>query len=311
MSVLEPQSDDLSLQQQAVEAIEQLITVQDLVRWSVSRMAEAGIYFGHGTDNPQDESVLLVTHALGLPWNQADQWRDCRLTRSERETVVSLLVTRIEQRVPAPYLVGEAWFCGLPYLVDERVLIPRSPIAELIETNFQPWLQHQPKRIIDLCTGSGCIGIACAMQFPDAQVELLDISFDALAVAEKNIQRLEVHDRVVALQSDLFSAAHGRYDLIVSNPPYVDADDMACLPDEFHHEPELALAAGNDGLDLVRIMLKQARDHLTDDGVLVVEVGNSWPALADAYPQLPFQWQEFERGGHGVFVLHAKDLDAL
>ncbi|UTW50097.1 50S ribosomal protein L3 N(5)-glutamine methyltransferase [Bacterioplanoides sp. SCSIO 12839] len=274
-------------------------------------MAEAGIYFGHGTDNPQDESVLLVTHALGLPWNQADQWRDCRLTRSERETVVSLLVTRIEQRVPAPYLVGEAWFCGLPYLVDERVLIPRSPIAELIETNFQPWLQHQPKRIMDLCTGSGCIGIACAMQFPDAQVELLDISFDALAVAEENIQRLEVHDRVVALQSDLFSAAHGRYDLIVSNPPYVDADDMACLPDEFHHEPELALAAGNDGLDLVRIMLKQACDHLTDDGVLVVEVGNSWPALADAYPQLPFQWQEFERGGHGVFVLHAKDLDAL
>lgn len=311
MSVLEPQSDDLSLQQQAVEAIEQLLTVQDLVRWSVSRMAEAGIYFGHGTDNPQDESVLLVTHALGLPWNQADQWRDCRLTHSERETVVSLLVTRIEQRVPAPYLVGEAWFCGLPYLVDERVLIPRSPIAELIETNFQPWLQHQPKRIMDLCTGSGCIGIACAMQFPDAQVELLDISFDALAVAEENIQRLEVHDRVVALQSDLFSAAHGRYDLIVSNPPYVDADDMACLPDEFHHEPELALAAGNDGLDLVRIMLKQARDHLTDDGVLVVEVGNSWPALADAYPQLPFQWQEFERGGHGVFVLHAKDLDAL
>lgn len=311
MPVLEPQSDDLSLQQQAVEAIEQLLTVQDLVRWSVSRMAEAGIYFGHGTDNPQDESVLLVTHALGLPWNQADQWRDCRLTRSERESVLSLVVTRIEQRVPAPYLVGEAWFCGLPYLVDERVLIPRSPIAELIETNFQPWLQHQPKRIMDLCTGSGCIGIACAMQFPDAQVELLDISFDALAVAEENIQRLEVHDRVVALQSDLFSAAHGRYDLIVSNPPYVDADDMACLPDEFHHEPELALAAGNDGLDLVRIMLKQARDHLTDDGVLVVEVGNSWPALADAYPQLPFQWQEFERGGHGVFVLHAKDLDAL
>lgn len=311
MSVLELQSDDLSLQQQAVEAIEQLLTVQDLVRWSVSRMAEAGIYFGHGTDNPQDESVLLVTHALGLPWDQADQWRDCRLTRSEREIVVSLLVTRIEQRVPAPYLVGEAWFCGLPYLVDERVLIPRSPIAELIETNFQPWLQHQPKRIMDLCTGSGCIGIACAMQFPDAEVELLDISFDALAVAEENIQRLEVHDRVVALQSGLFSAAHGRYDLIVSNPPYVDADDMACLPDEFHHEPELALAAGNDGLDLVRIMLKQARDHLTDDGVLVVEVGNSWPALVDAYPQLPFQWQEFERGGHGVFVLHAKDLDGL
>lgn len=307
MSVIEPEI----LQQQATEAIEQLDTLQDLVRWSVSRMAESGIYFGHGTDNPVDESVLLATHALGLPWNQIDQWRTCRLTRSERELLVSLVVTRIEQRVPAPYLVGEAWFCGLPYRVDERVLIPRSPIAELIESGFQPWLTQSPKRILDLCTGSGCIGIACAMQFEQADVELLDISFDALAVAEENIQRLQVEDRVIALQSDLFSAASGRYDLIVSNPPYVDADDMACLPDEFHHEPELALAAGEDGLDLVHIMLRQARDYLSDDGVLVVEVGNSWPALAQAYPQLPFQWQEFERGGHGVFVLHARDLAVL
>ncbi len=301
----------LSLQQHKLQAVDELLSLQDMVRWAVSRMAEAGIYFGHGTDNPVDEAVLLVTHALGLPWNQVDQWRDCRLTRQERERIVELICCRIEQRVPAPYLVGEAWFCGLPYVVDERVLIPRSPIAELIENGFQPWLQHEPKRIMDLCTGSGCIGIACAMQFEQAEVELLDISFDALAVAEENIQRLQVEDRVIALQSDLFAAASGKYDLIVSNPPYVDADDMACLPDEFHHEPELALAAGDDGLDLVRIMLSQARELLTDNGVVVVEVGNSWPALAEAYPQLPFQWQEFERGGHGVFVLNAADLDNL
>lgn len=301
----------ISLQQHKLQAVKELLSLQDMVRWAVSRMAEADIYFGHGTDNPVDEAVLLVTHALSLPWNQIDQWRDCRLTEQERERVAELIGCRIEQRVPAPYLVGEAWFCGLPYVVDERVLIPRSPIAELIENGFQPWLQHEPKRIMDLCTGSGCIGIACAMQFEQAEVELLDISFDALAVAEENIQRLQVEDRVIALQSDLFAAASGKYDLIVSNPPYVDADDMACLPDEFHHEPELALAAGNDGLDLVRIMLSQARELLTDNGVLVVEVGNSWPALAEAYPQLPFQWQDFERGGHGVFVLNAADLDNL
>jgi len=304
-------SAPLPLQQQAQQAIDELLTLQDMVRWSVSRMAEAGIFFGHGTDNPVDESVLLISHVVGIPWSHIDQWRDCRLTREERQRVTELVSIRIEQRVPAPYLVGEAWFCGLPYLVDERVLIPRSPIAELIENGFQPWLNQEPQRIMDLCTGSGCIGIACAMQFENAEVELLDISFDALAVAEENIQRLQVEDRVMALQSDLFSAANGKYDLIVSNPPYVDADDMACLPDEFHHEPELALAAGNDGLDLVRIMLAHAREYLTDEGVLVVEVGNSWPALAEAYPQLPFQWQEFERGGHGVFVLKASDLNNL
>ena len=307
MTALQP----LSLAQQSQQAIDELSTLQDMVRWAISRMTASGIYFGHGTDNPQDDAVLLVTHALDLAWNQADQWRDCRLTRDERQAITTLVRRRIEERVPAPYLIGEAWYCGLPYLVDERVLIPRSPIAELIEQQFRPWLTGQPQRILDLCTGSGCIGIACAMQFPQAQVELLDLSFDALAVAEANIQRLEVDDRVMALQSDLFSAASGRYDLIVSNPPYVDADDMACLPDEFHHEPELALAAGDDGLDLVHVLLKQARQYLTDDGVLVVEVGNSWPALAAAYPQLPFQWQEFERGGHGVFVLKAADLDAL
>lgn len=307
----------------AEEALDELATLRDVVRWGVSRMNEAGIYFGHGTDNAWDESLQLVTHALNLPWDITAEWYDARITRSEREAALNLLLTRIEDRVPAPYLTGVAWFCNMPFVVDERVLIPRSPIGQMIEQKFAPWWKGQveqgkleqgipaPKRILDLCTGSGCIGIACANAFPEAQVELLDISFEALAVADENIQRHNMEDRVLALQSDLFSAASGRYDLIVSNPPYVDADDMSCLPDEYHHEPELALAAGEDGLDLVRIMLKQARQFLTDDGLLVVEVGNSWPALAAAYPQLPFIWPTFERGGHGVFVLQARDLDAL
>jgi len=306
------------IQAMAAEAVDELHSIADMIRWSVSRMNESGIYFGHGTDNPWDEALLLVTHALSLPWNMQEQWHTAGLTRSERQTIVDLILTRIRERVPAPYLLGVAWFCNRPYVVDERVLIPRSPIGQMIEQSFAPWWegklaegQPAPSRILDLCTGSGCIGIACAHQFPQSEVELLDISFDALEVADENIQRHQLEDRVVALQSDLFGAASGKYDLIVSNPPYVDAEDMGSLPDEYHHEPELALSAGEDGLDLVRIMLKQARDYLTDDGLLVVEVGNSWPALVEAYPQLPFVWPSFERGGHGVFVLQARDLDLL
>ncbi|UXD87999.1 50S ribosomal protein L3 N(5)-glutamine methyltransferase [Thalassolituus hydrocarboniclasticus] len=308
----------MDLQHHAECAVDELNTLQDVIRWSVSRMSEAGIYYGHGTDNPWDEALLLVTHALHLPWNLANEWRNAQLTRTERQAAIELILTRIEQRVPAPYLTGVAWFCNLPFVVDERVLIPRSPIGQMIDQGFAPWWQGhtldgqpQPQRIMDLCTGSGCIGIAMAKKFPQAEVELLDLSFEALEVADENIQRHQLEDRVMALQSDLFAAASGKYDLIVSNPPYVDADDMSCLPEEYHHEPEMALAAGDDGLDLVRIMLKEARQYLTDDGLLVVEVGNSWPALAAAYPQLPFVWPEFEHGGHGVFVLQARDLDLL
>tara|TARA_R110001592_G_scaffold44571_5_gene143225 strand:- start:3306 stop:4238 length:933 start_codon:yes stop_codon:yes gene_type:complete len=301
------------LHQNASAAIEELSTIQDMLRWSVSRMNEFDIYFGHGTDNAWDEARLLVTHALMLPWELSPEWYSARLTRQERESVIALVVERIDSRFPAPYLTGQAWFCGLPFVVDERVLIPRSPIAELIQNEFLPWWQGEdkPQRMLDLCTGSGCIGIACAVQFPDAEVELLDISFDALTLAEENIQRHGLGHRVQALQSDLFAAAHGQYDLIVSNPPYVDAEDMASLPEEFQHEPALALAAGEDGLDLVRIMLRQARQYLSDDGLLVVEVGNSWPALEAAFPELPFVWPDFERGGHGVFVLQARELELL
>ena len=292
------------------EAFNELSTLQDMLRWSISRMNEAGLYFGHGTDNARDDAVMLITHALHLPWNIEQDWQNAKLTRSERERVIHLVSRRINERMPTPYLTGEAWFYGLPFSVDERVLIPRSPIAEIIAARFQPWIGGKAvHRIMDLCTGSGCIGIACATEFPQAHVELLDISFDALALAEENIASHQLNDRVIALQSDLFDAADGKYDIIVSNPPYVDADDMNCLPDEFHNEPELALAAGEDGLDLVRIMLAQARQYLTDDGIFIVEVGNSWPALEEAYPSVPFMWQEFELGGHGVFVLTADQLD--
>jgi ribosomal protein L3 glutamine methyltransferase len=303
----------MKFDQLAQEAINELSTLQDFVRWAVSRMAEHEVYHGHGADNPWDEALYLVAHALNLPWQLADNWRSSKLTRSERERVIDLLGQRIHEKVPTPYLTGEAWFCGKPYLVDERVLVPRSPIGELIQARFSPWLPEgaEPARILDLCTGSGCIGIACAHEFDGAQVELLDISFEALEVAEANIGLHAVDDRVFALQSDLFSAASGRYDIIVSNPPYVDADDMAELPKEYRHEPELALAAGEDGLDLVRIMLAEAREYLTDDGIFILEVGNSFPALQAAYPQLAFEWPEFEHGGHGVCVLRASDLDVL
>lgn len=306
------------LLQQAQHAADELRTVQDMIRWTVSRMNDSELYFGHGTDNAWDDARQLVTHALNLPWDLPESWYGSRLTRTEREAVLELVLTRIEQRVPTPYLTGVAWFCGLPFVVDERVLIPRSPIGQMIETNFDQWWQGTrvedipaPQRILDLCTGSGCIGIACAKQFEQADVELLDLSFDALEVAEENIQRHGLEERVMALQSDLFSAASGKYDLIVSNPPYVDAQDMSDLPQEYLHEPEMALAAGDDGLDLVRIMLKEARQYLTDDGLFVLEVGNSWPALVEAYPQLPFVWPTFARGGHGVCVLQARDLDLL
>ena len=291
------------------QAREELFTIRDFLRWAASEFIAAKLFYGHGTDNPWDEAEQLVLHAVHLAPPLGDEWLDARLMRSERERVVANVQRRIEERIPAAYITGQAWFAGLPYVVDERVLVPRSPIAELIEKRFAPWLINEPQHILDLCTGSGCIGIACAHAFPDAYVQLSDISYDALAVAEENIQQHGMTERVFALQSDLFESLIGqRFDLIVSNPPYVDAEDMASLPDEFHAEPELGLSSGDDGLDFTRRLLQEAADFLTEDGLLVVEVGNSWPALETAYPALPFTWVEFERGGHGVFVLTAQDL---
>ncbi|GAB3482393.1 50S ribosomal protein L3 N(5)-glutamine methyltransferase [Azotobacter salinestris] len=283
-----------------------LRTLRDYIRWAVSRFHAEGLYFGHGTDNAWDEARQLVLGALHLPWEMADGYLDCRLEEDECMHLGALLQRRIEERIPAAYLLGEAWFCGLPFLVDERVLVPRSPIAELIGQRFAPWLLHEPMRILDLCTGSGCIGIACAYEFPEAEVVLADLSFDALEVANRNIERHGLDERVYTVQGDGFVGLPGqRFDLIVSNPPYVDAEDFADMPEEYHHEPAMGLACGEDGLDLVRRMLAEAADHLTERGVLVVEVGNSQVHVEALYPEVDFTWLEFTRGGHGVFLLSA------
>ncbi|WP_349571449.1 50S ribosomal protein L3 N(5)-glutamine methyltransferase [Azotobacter salinestris] len=283
-----------------------LRTLRDYIRWAVSRFHAEGLYFGHGTDNAWDEARQLVLGALHLPWEMADGYLDCRLEEDECMHLGVLLQRRIEERIPAAYLLGEAWFCGLPFLVDERVLVPRSPIAELIGQRFAPWLPHEPMRILDLCTGSGCIGIACAYEFPEAEVVLADLSFDALEVANRNIERHGLDERVYTVQGDGFAGLPGqRFDLIVSNPPYVDAEDFADMPEEYHHEPAMGLACGEDGLDLIRRMLAEAADHLTERGVLVVEVGNSQVHVEALYPEMDFTWLEFTRGGHGVFLLSA------
>jgi len=287
----------------------ELQTVRDFLRWIISRLGESSLFYGHGTDNAQDEAWYLVCGALHLPFDLDARLLDGVLTAQEREQLFALVERRINERVPVAYLVGEAWFAGLPFYVDERVLVPRSPIAELIEQAYQPWLGDEPARILDLCTGSGCIGIASAFAFPDAQVVLSDISEDALVVARSNILRHGVQERVTAQFSDLFADLAGQqFDLIVSNPPYVDADDLAKMPAEFHAEPPLGLGSGSDGLDITRRILMQAADHLTDGGLLVVEVGNSGAALDQRYPHLPLTWLEFEHGGHGVFVMSKDDL---
>jgi ribosomal protein L3 glutamine methyltransferase len=292
------------------DIVSELLSIRDYLRWAASQFNAAGLYFGHGTDNSWDEAVQLVLHVLHLPVQEASpQWLDARLTLSERHAVVELIQRRIGERVPAAYLTGEAWFAGLRFSVDARVLVPRSPIAELIEQRFEPWLSREPEAILDLCTGSGCIGIACAYAFPSARVDLSDVSPDALQVAERNIVDHQLSDRVEAHESDLFAGLGDRvYDLIVSNPPYVDQQDLASMPAEYHAEPELGLASGADGLDFTRRLLWEAAAHLSEDGLLVVEVGNSQPALETAFPELPLTWVEFERGGHGVFLLAAADL---
>lgn len=291
------------------EAVKELHTIQDMLRWAVSRFNYANLYYGHGTDNAWDEAIQLVFPALCLPIDIGQDIKEARLTKSEREMLVELVIRRVQERIPVAYLTNKAWFAGLEFYVDERVLVPRSPIAELIEQQFQPWLRDEPKRILDLCTGSGCIAIACSYAFPNAEVDAVDISDDALAVAEINIQNHGLEQHVFPIQSDGFVGLEGqRYNLIVSNPPYVDEIDMEHLPEEFCHEPELGLASGSDGLALTRQILRQSSEHLCDDGVLIVEVGNSQVHLQEQYPHVPFTWLEFANGGHGVFALTKQQL---
>lgn len=290
--------------------ISELQTLRDLIRWAISRFNEAGLYYGHGTDNAWDEAVALVLHTLFLPHDVNPSVMDARLTAKEKETLHRLIQRRVDERIPLPYLTHEAWFAGASFFVDERVLVPRSPIAELIENHFQPWIEEDAVySILDLCTGSGCIAIACAQAFPHAKVDASDISDDALAVAKINVLRHEVEDRVELIKSDLFAGLAGKkYDIIVSNPPYVDEEDMASLPKEYHHEPKLGLEAGKTGLDLAVKILKEASQHLNPNGILIVEVGNSEFALVEKFTDIPFVWLEFERGDGGVFLLTAEEL---
>ena len=293
------------------EAVTELRTIGDMLRWAVSRFNDANIYYGHGTDNAWDEAIALVFHALHLPEEIGQQVILSNLTSSEKHKIVELIIRRVRERLPVPYLTNRARFAGLDFYVDERVLVPRSPIAEMINNQFSPWLYNKPvHRIMDLCTGSGCIAIACAHAFEDAEVDALDISEDALEVAQINIESLEVMERVFPIQSDLFSAIPKgpHYDLIVSNPPYVDAEDIGDMPDEYHHEPAIGLASGRDGLDLTKRILANAADYLTENGVLVVEVGNSMVHLIEQFPDVPFTWVDFEFGGDGVFVLTRDQL---
>jgi ribosomal protein L3 glutamine methyltransferase len=286
-----------------------LQTVRDYLRYACSRFADSPLFYGHGTDNVWDEAVQLVMRTLHLPLENNTLFLDARLTLPERELVLARMTRRIDQRVPLAYILGESWFMGMPFYVDERVLVPRSPLGELIQNGVQPWLgDAEPGRILDLCTGSGCIGIGAATVFENAEVDLADLSADALDVAAVNIDTHGLSDRVRRVRSDVFEAIDGRYDLILSNPPYVDAEDIADMPAEFRHEPELGLSAGEDGLEIAHRILAGAAEHLNPGGLLIVEVGNSWAALQEARPDLPFVWLAFENGGDGVFLLTAEDL---
>ncbi len=288
-----------------------LDTVEDAVYWTRRRLEQAGVFFGHGTDNALDEAACLVSHCLRLPFEELQEARHQPLEEEARRAIEAMVERRIRERIPAAYLTHEAWFCGLKFYVDERVLVPRSPIAELIAQGFRPWIgpQQEIHRILDMGTGSACIAIACAHAFPGAQVDAVDISPQALEVARINISRHGLEGRVHALESDLFASLPPRsYDIIVSNPPYVSREEMETLPDEYRHEPVHGLEADEEGLRLVAEILARAADYLGEGGILIVEVGNSQAALERRFPHLPFMWLAFTHGGSGVFLLTREQL---
>jgi ribosomal protein L3 glutamine methyltransferase len=288
----------------------ELATIIDFIRYGASRFSAAGLTFGHSHDNPIDEATHLVLASLHLPPDIPPAYGAGKLTAEERARVLGLIERRINERLPVAYLVGETWFAGLKFKSDRRALVPRSPIAELIESGFTPWLDgRQVERALDLCTGSGCIGIAMAEYNPSWQVDVVDISEDALSLARENVAFQHVDERVEVIRSDLFAGLKGRqYDLIVSNPPYVTEEEYAALPGEYSHEPKLGLTSGEDGLDICLRILDEAADYLTEDGLLIVEVGESEHALAALLPDVPFVWIEFKVGPMGVFALERREL---
>jgi len=296
------------------DVIKTLSTIGDFIRWGASQFNEAQLFFGHGTDNAIDEAVVLVLYALHLLPDTPNGFWQMRLTTREKQIIFNLLQQRVQQRIPAPYLTREAWFANLRFYVDSRVVIPRSPLAELIERHFTPWVEDgKVTRLLDLCTGSSCIAIASALlAFPEAEIDAVDISADALVVAQQNITYYGLEQRVHLIQSDLFSNLEDqKYDLIVCNPPYVDTEEWRIMPDEYQHEPPSGLAGGEDGLYFVKRILREAFQYLTSEGQLIMEVGTSQAALIEQYPDTAFTWLEFERGGEGVFLLAAEQLRRL
>jgi ribosomal protein L3 glutamine methyltransferase len=289
----------------------ELITVRDYIRYAVSRFTAAQLFFGHGSDNAWDEAVYLTLHTLSLPLDRLEPFLDARLLPHEREALLEIYRRRCEDRLPAAYLTNEAWLGDYRFYVDDRVIVPRSFIAELLQEQLSPWVEDPwaISNALDLCTGSGCLAILTALAFPEAQVDAVDISKDALAVTERNIGDYSLNDRVHPIFSDAFSQLTGKkYDLIISNPPYVNAESVTALPPEYLHEPELALGSGDDGLDFTRVILREAKKHLTPEGVLIVEIGHNREALEDAYPTLPFTWLDTSAGDEYVFMLYAADL---
>ena len=290
----------------------QLHTIGDYIRFASSQFNQADLFFGHGSDNAWDEAITLVMFAIHLPVSFNQQVLSYQLVEEEKQTILSLIDQRINEGIPAAYITNQVYFANLPFYVDERVLVPRSPIAELITKRFTPYINAltPPSRILDLCTGSGCIAIACAIAFPDSDVDAVDLSIDALNVAQINIENHGLNEQVIPIHSDLFSGVEDlTYDLIVTNPPYVDHQDMASLPLEYSHEPEMGLGSGVDGLDIVRQILAKSAQHLNDNGILICEVGNSQIHVEALYPHVPFIWINFEHGGHGVFMLTKAQLE--
>jgi ribosomal protein L3 glutamine methyltransferase len=290
--------------------IDQAQTVGQALQHCSEVLENSDVFFGHGTDNAWDEALQLVLSVTELPLDSGEGVLPHLLGEEAATRLQTLLRRRITEHLPLPYLLGRAWFAGLEFRCDQRAIIPRSPIAELILREFQPWYGGPgPFRILDLCCGGGCIGLAAAHYFPNARIDLLDIDSGALDLARENAMLLGLEDRVTVIQSNLFeSLADDSYDLILSNPPYVNEADLATMPAEFHHEPKGALGSGQDGLDLTRRLLSSAGSFLRDSGLLIVEVGHSWATLEEVYPRVPFTWIEFEHGGEGVFALTAQDL---
>ena len=288
------------------QAKAQLRTLRDLLRFSVSRFNEAGLFFGHGSASAYDEAAYLILHTLHLPLDRLEPFLDARLTSDELDQVLGIIKRRATEKIPAAYLTNEAWLGDFSFFVDERVIVPRSFIAELLREQLAPWIRNpdEVNSALDLCTGSGCLAILLAHAFPNVMIDAADISQEALEVAERNLADYNLEQQVNLVRSDLFAGLRGRtYDLIISNPPYVSAEAMAALPEEYRHEPERALASGADGLEAIRTILNEAADHLTDRGLLIVEIGHNRDKLGQVYPETPFTWLETSAGDQFVFLL--------